>query len=427
MISESPLTLSSDSPLLSLEPKAAAASPSPGELDCTIETSFAGLDALRETWDEAVIRLGGTIYMSYDWVRTWWDFYGAGNELRLFVFQSGDQVVGIVPLYIATFGVWPLRLKVARLVGANIPPKVFDPPIHEAWAATIFERVLAQLFGKDACDLLSFGPVSTRHTSLEKLPGACLASKGLVGEARISLDGVHAVFGLPAGMEAYFDSLGKSERKKRTYELRLLRKEHEIKVEVLADARDVEAGFVRFAEQHTAQWNAEGKSGHFGAWPRGKEYNQALVKAQGVLGRVRFVRIWANGQVVSDQYAFAFGDSWFWELPARAVASEWTRFSLGPAGLIATIEAAIREGARRLEGGLGHYDYKVKLGASEQPVGRLRVVADRPTARTRLVLFNALRICLLYAYQKAWRRRLASRLPRALARPQWNFWLRLDF
>jgi CelD/BcsL family acetyltransferase involved in cellulose biosynthesis len=151
------------------------------------------------------------------------------------------------------------------------------------------------------------------------------------------------------------------------------------------------------------------------------------VKAQGVLGRVRFVRIWANGQVVSDQYVFAFGDSWFWELPARTADSGWTRFSLGPAGLIAIVEAAIREGARRLEGGLGHYSYKVKLGASEQPVVRLRVVADRPTVRTRAVLFNALRICLLYAYQKAWRRRLASRLPRALACPQWNFWLRLDF
>jgi hypothetical protein len=427
MISESPLTLFSDSPRLSLEPKAAAASPPPGELECRIEKTFERLDGIREAWDEAVIRLGGTIYMSYDWVRTWWDFYGAGHELRLFVFQSGDQVVGIVPLYIATLGVWPLRLKVARLVGANIPPKVFDPPIHEAWAATIFERILVQLFGKDACDLLSFGPVSTLSTSKEKLDRACEATEGLVVESGTYPEGVHTVFSLPASMEQYFDSLGKSERKKRMYELRLLQKEHQIKVEVLGDARGVEEEFVRFVEQHTAQWNAEGKPGHFGAWPRGKEYNHALIRAQGALGRVRFVRILANGQVVSNQYVFAFGDAWFWELPARAVGSEWTKFSLGPAGLIATVDAAIRERARRLEGGLGHYDYKMKLGASEQPVGRLRVVADRPAARTRLVLFNALRICLLYAYQKAWRRRLASLLPRALARPQWNFWLRLDF
>jgi hypothetical protein len=114
-------------------------------------------------------------------------------------------------------------------------------------------------------------------------------------------------------------------------------------------------------------------------------------------------------------------------LPARAVASEWTRFSLGPAGLIATIEAAIRERARRLEGGLGHYEYKVKLGATEHAVLRFRVAAARPTARTRLVLFNALRKCLLYAYQKLWYRRIRTHLPFLARRSQARLWLRFDF
>ena len=134
MISELPLTLSSDSPSLSLEPKAAAASPPPGELACRIETSFAGLDALRETWDEAVIRLGGSIYMSYDWCRIWWNIYGVGKALRLYWFEVGGSIVGLVPIYIQDLGWGPFALRVARLVGANIPPKVFEPPFHPEWA-----------------------------------------------------------------------------------------------------------------------------------------------------------------------------------------------------------------------------------------------------------------------------------------------------
>src|ERR1035441_9174106 len=93
-------------------------------LKCRFETAFEGLEPFRSCWDDAVIRLGGSIYMSYDWCRTWWQFYGQGKELRIFLFTSADRVVGILPLYIDSLGWGPLRFRVARLVGANIPPKV---------------------------------------------------------------------------------------------------------------------------------------------------------------------------------------------------------------------------------------------------------------------------------------------------------------
>ncbi len=83
--------------------------------------------------------------MSYDWVRTWWEFYGKNKELRIFLFFVGEQIVGVVPIYIDTLGFGPLKFRVARLVGANIPPKVFNPPIDEAHAAGIFEEIFVQL------------------------------------------------------------------------------------------------------------------------------------------------------------------------------------------------------------------------------------------------------------------------------------------
>jgi CelD/BcsL family acetyltransferase involved in cellulose biosynthesis len=229
-------------------------------------------------------------------------------------------------------------------------------------------------------------------------------------------------------MEHYFASLSKNERKnRRKYELRLLKKEYEAKVEVLSDPAKVQEEYEQFVRQHTLHWRAQGKPGHFGAWPKATEYNRALVKAQGWLGRLRFVRILANGQVVANQYAFAFGSSYSWELPARAVGPEWERFSLGPTGIVTMIEAAISEGKTRLEGGMAHYDYKVRLGAREYPVKRIRVVRNRCSSRVRAAIFGLIRLGLRYGYHKIWYRRVAPHLPGALKRPQWNFWLRLDF
>src|ERR1035441_2831019 len=114
----------------------------PKELHCRLETSFAKLSEFRETWDSAASRLGGSIYLSYDWARLWWEFYGDGKALRIFIFSVGDQIVGILPIYVEVIRFGPISLKIARLIGSNIPPKVFNPPVDPALADDVFQQVL---------------------------------------------------------------------------------------------------------------------------------------------------------------------------------------------------------------------------------------------------------------------------------------------
>jgi CelD/BcsL family acetyltransferase involved in cellulose biosynthesis len=229
-------------------------------------------------------------------------------------------------------------------------------------------------------------------------------------------------------MDDYYASLSKNERKnRRKYELRLLKKEFETQVHVETDAAKMSEEFERFALQHAEQWAAEGKTGHFGAWPRALEYNRALVKAQSAAGRLRFIRIIANGEVIANQYTFALGDRYYWELPSREVDPKWERFSLGPTGIVTMIEQAIKEGIKVIEGGLAHYDYKLRLGATEHNVFTFRILSAKPATRVRFAFFSFVRTCWSYAYHKVWYRRIMPRLPRAFWRPQPDQWLRLDF
>jgi CelD/BcsL family acetyltransferase involved in cellulose biosynthesis len=396
-------------------------------LSCQVFRDFSGLDYLRAEWDEAVLQAGGSIYMTYDWVRVWWKFYGSSAELRLFVFSAADRVVAVVPLYIDTLGWGPFRIRVARLVGANVPPKVFDPPVPEDCAAAVFAEVLSQLFVRDTCDLLSLGPVSDLVGWTHHLVRVCRQRTDLVRHCAVAA-GVHSVFHLPGDMEEYYAALSKNERKnRRKYDLRLMKKEYDTRVEVVKDRALVSDEFERFAKQHSVQWCAEGKTGHFGAWPNALDFNRSLVAAQGSLGRLRFIRIVADGQVVASQYIFAFGDRYYWELPARAVESKWDRFSLGPTAIVTMLAQGLSEGVRRVEGGLAHYDYKVRLGAKEYTALTFRIVPSNLSSRVRFVLFSAVTACVRVAYHKLWYRRLMPRLPPVLWRPQWRLWLRLDF
>ena len=60
----------------------ARAAPAPRALSCEVFDTFEGLDHLRRQWDEAVLRAEGSVYMTFDWLRVWWDFYRRSASLR---------------------------------------------------------------------------------------------------------------------------------------------------------------------------------------------------------------------------------------------------------------------------------------------------------------------------------------------------------
>lgn len=393
-----------------------------------VASSFVGCSVTAAAWDELVDRLGGPVYLTYDWLKTWWEFYGRDRELRLFVFKSRAEVIGLIPVYIDSVGIWPINYRIARIVGANIPPKVFDPPVKSDCAVQCFVHLVRCLLLQDKCDLLSFGPLSSTSASWSHFPQIERAISTL-GRMEDGPKGVHSIFRLPARMEEYLDSFCKNEQKnRRKYELRALRKEYPVRVDVLSSGEEeLSREFERFARQHSLQWQAEGKPGHFGAWPNALSYNRALVKCQGRLGRMRFIRIWAGEEVIANQYTFAFAGRWFWELPSRSVGPSWDRFSLGPSGIVTMIGEAIKENVHTLEGGLGHYAYKLRLNAQEHPTCTFRVVARGFSTSVRKLIFDAIRKCLLVGYHKIWYRRVMPLLPLNLPKTQRMLWLRFDY
>jgi hypothetical protein len=372
------------------------------------------------------LETGGAVYMTFDWLQVWWTFYGGSSLLRLFVFTTGDRPTAVLPVYIDSLGAGPFRVRIARLVGANVPPKVFDLPVSASDAPFVFSRVFEQLLVTDRCDLVSVGPVSDAQEATKALEHSCRDGSRVIGQWTTS-EGIHSVFHLPPDIDQYFSSLSKNERKhRRKYELRTLAKEYETRVEIVRDASQTAGEFERFAEQHRTQWAAEGRTGHFGAWPLGLEFNRALVAALSPLGRLRFIRIVANGAMIANQYVFVLGDRYFWELPSRVVDANWDRFSLGPSAIVTMLGQAIGEGMTRVEGGLAHYDYKVRLGATEYPTKTFRIIAQGKAPRLRVAALLLVRDAMSVCYHKLWYRRIVPRLPASWWRPQWRWWLRLD-
>jgi CelD/BcsL family acetyltransferase involved in cellulose biosynthesis len=395
------------------------------DLRSVLQTTFEGLDHLQADWDQFVSRHRAGIYMTYDWLRTWWQFYGQGRQLRLFIFFHGDELVALLPVYLETFRAGPLTTTVARLVGANVPAKTFDPPVDLGFAEEVFAYVLKHLFAEDRCELFSLGPVSGTWTPTGSFRKACARVQEMVSPPAYEKRDVQTVFQLPSGFDQYVASLSSTERKNRMKRVRHLERNHRVSSDIVSDPELVEQEFSAFVLQHARQWQAAGKAGHFGAWPNGEAYNRALVKAQAKHGRVCFFRMLVDGQVVSNRYTFVIGGTIYSELPAREIGEPWDKLGIGGVSLVKFIESAIRAEFTVIDSGLGSYEHKAQLGGDQIAVGVWQVRA-RGLGSLKARLFCMIAKIILLACRKVWYSRILPRLPRQIERTQARWWLRFD-
>ena len=388
----------------------------------------------QKAWDAFVHGHGGDIYMSYDWCRLWWEHYGKGRELRLFVGRDNSgSVIGLLPMFVETVWLGPVRLRWAKIIGCDFLPSVLSPVLKPPYAAEMLRQVITTLIQKDKCDAVAFGPLSdTGEPGSEGTPpevrAACAELKDLATLTQDRQATIHTTFQLPAAFDKYLGGLNKRQKQNMRRDLNLFAKKFASKVDVVCDGNELEKEFSTFRKMHDQQWLAEKKLGHFGDWPGSGEFNQALVRTLGPQGRVRLVRLWANDQVVSYQYCLTFGDRLYWRLPARLIGEEWNRYGMGRLGLVKMIEAAISEGIRWIEGGPGHYEYKVQLGGQEVPLVSQVIVANSRKSRLCWKLFQKAADLLHLLYYRGWFLKLAPKLGEINGEVQtsalWPIWIR---
>lgn len=391
-------------------------------ITCSVFSSFQETEGIQQEWDTFVESVGGDIYLSYDWCRTWWDFYGSGRELQIFIYRNSNTLVGIIPVFYEKQWVGPIWLKIAKIVGSDFTIAMINPPVIVGFAKAIFRNIFDSLFMKDQCDAFWIGPTGEKYNGLQQLREAIQDHPEMV-LLKDSIQSPYTTFLLPNTFDDYIQSLNKRQRGNLRRDLNLISKSLGMTQDVIQDKARADAEFKEFVQMHREQWEAEGKLGHFNDWPKGVEFHARLVSEQAQKGRLRLIRLLVDGKVVSYQLCYAFGKRWYWRLPARIVGPDWDKYALGRIGLIKEIEIAIAESVQEIDAGAGHYDYKIKLGGEEHFLYSFLMTRSNPFCRLRAFLFLKLSHILHYFYYRVWFNRLAPKLP-FKRKPLWKLWIR---
>jgi CelD/BcsL family acetyltransferase involved in cellulose biosynthesis len=404
-------------------PKVAKVAKPPVGFTVRVLHSFDEAEPFQSAWNGLVLRTGADVYQTFDWCRLWWHYYGGRRQLHLLLCFSGEELVGLVPAFIEILWLGPTRLRVAKLAGSDYTLNLCNLPVSVDVLPSVISQAIHHFLGKHRCDLLLLGPLSGPAARMDELIATARSEGELVETIESVGNSCNTYFDLPETFEKYLQVIGKQQRGNLNRTLTQFSKVCRVAFDVVTQPDKLAGGFESFCLLHNAQWRAEGKLGHFGDWPHAEQFNRDLVRTLGRQGMVRFHRILAGDQVVSLQYGFVFGNTNHWRLPARVFSPEWDRLSFGRMGLAKMIEASIAEGHQIVEGGRGHYAYKIQMGGREWPLRTLQLKRRGIGVSARVRVFRAMASMLNLVYYKALFIRLGPRLA-VLQRPLWPVWIR---
>ncbi|MGE3109776.1 MAG: GNAT family N-acetyltransferase [Phycisphaerales bacterium] len=372
-----------------------------------IVRSWEDVRAFEGAWDALAERSGAEISSFPGYARTWWTHYGRGR-LAVVVCRRGDRLVGVLPMFVERVGPWPIGARVAKLMGSDSTIAVMSPAVEPEHAAESIASAVRELVERDGCDVVHLGPMQGDTGA------AGAVREALGGGLRERRVGVLTRWDLPGTFEEYLASLEKSERSNLKRNLNKIGKASGSKVRVVRDAEEIVAAMDRFVPMHAKQWEAEGKPGHFGDWRGSEAFAREAVREQSKRGRVAFVEQEIEGECVCSYWSYvvvgAGSGRAYWRLPAREVGEKWDAYALGRVGLVMMLRELIGMGVRYVDGGPGHYDYKLRLGATEHPLVSFMFVKAGWASRARASLLTRWADLVHLVYYRAWRLKFGPRV-----------------
>jgi CelD/BcsL family acetyltransferase involved in cellulose biosynthesis len=123
----------------------------PSSRGLTVQTvdDFAAVAGLETSWNQLLEASAyPNVFLRWEWLHSWWKWFGAKRGLRLTLVHDGPQLVGILPLYVA--GPAPQRAsgpKRLTLLGAGGPtyPEYLGPIIHRQRLDEVLDQMVHYL------------------------------------------------------------------------------------------------------------------------------------------------------------------------------------------------------------------------------------------------------------------------------------------
>ncbi len=396
------------------------------DLQVKVYNNFNQLQIMQSTWDALVQALGGEIFLTYDWCRLWWKYYGKGRDLRVFVFHKCGDLVGIIPLFIEKIWLGPVYARAIKIVGSDFTIPQFSMPVENTYMKEIVRKFFISIT-EDDWDIIHLGPIAGCYSHYGELKDTFKDVFGPLHIVSSENSDVQTYFNMANTWGQYLANLNRKQRTGIKRHYRLAQKAaHDKTASIMAECADwanLEEMFAEFVQMHQKHWQRLNRPGHFEDWPSAREFHGELAKTHLKQKRLRLMRISLGNQCLGYKYGYILGDNYFDFLDARSDSKELAGVSLGRILYGEMIRTAIQEKVKSIDSMRGRYKHKLEMGGELFQTHNLYITPKKSTAAIRISVFRFFAYLLNLFYYRIWFNKVAPRLP-FKRKGLWKIWIR---
>jgi CelD/BcsL family acetyltransferase involved in cellulose biosynthesis len=350
------------------------------------------------------------IFLTWEWLTTWWRRFGAGQRILFFILRDGKDVVGLAPLMMTP---GPTRVTRAfrhlTFLGqySDTAPEDLDIIAAPGREPEVARALVAELVDRrsEQWDLLRLQHVLKTSPNRAPLIQA-LAERGIFVREENEEECFNLA--LPASWEEFFRDKNRNFKKRWHGTVNRLEREGELKLEVVVPGEPTAAAFAELLRLNRARWGEEGTSFRSDSVIA---FHQELCQQIHPRGWVLLALMTVGGKVVAAKYDFVYaGKVWGYQ---GGWDPDWEEHRVGDVLFGKCFEWAMAQGLTEYDFLGGASVYKERWSTGRRAMGD--VVGYSPTLRGQ-----ALRVL------GRGKQELKRRLPPALLDRARALWRRLQ-
>jgi CelD/BcsL family acetyltransferase involved in cellulose biosynthesis len=265
------------------------------------EDEFYGMG---ETWKDIVDHSECTIFQTFEWQRTWWEYFGRNKDLYCAVCREGQEIVGLLPMFVEYTSLLGLKLiRCLRFIGTGLSDYL-EPivlPGYEELVIGAFVNSLQE--HKQDWDILEISDVSETRP----LPKMLIERMKASGARIYSYKGdLSSQVMLPSTWEEFLKQLGKHGRHELKRKTEKMKEGAALHVEVLGNEPSEVRGAVEgFALIHGNRWRSLGYKSAFDD-DKHLDFHRKFAEEFSKRGWLQIFFLTLNGERVAVNFGFHF-------------------------------------------------------------------------------------------------------------------------
>lgn len=311
---------------------------------------------LRDTWNKILSKsTQDTIFLTWEWLYTWWKMYSSGKQLHILLLQETDgHIIGIAPFYTTFEKVFGVPMRVLKLIGSEEVCSEYLDIISQKDRASEVIKTTANYLQKRLvdCDFFYFKDVR-EDSIINDVLTQLKQDSNLIYQDRVQT--TNPFISLPEREDIFIASLSHNKRSAIKRKEKKLAREHGFLYSTLNNEKHLEEAFHNFVALHQKLWESRGFPGMFKR-QNFFRFHETIAKRFVENGWLRLYFLSLNGKPVASLYGFQYRDKFYYY--QSGFDPDWKIYGVGKILLNHTIREAIRGKLNEYDFLRGEADYK---------------------------------------------------------------------